>query len=235
MTGSDKSKGGRSRDEVLAGEYVLGVLDSETSRKVEERMRRDRQFAAIVWRWEKNLAQIDDTRGEDAKLRQTFVRMEERLLDFRRQGVFGLLWHSLTFWRGVAISGLFGLAVFIAFTTAPGLTPEPAPLLARMSGENQPVALLARYDERGRRLKVAPVAAGQAAEKSLELWLIAGTDPPKSLGVLPQSGEGEIEVPAGLRLDIAAGAVFAVSLEPAGGSPTGEMTGPVLARGTIGF
>lgn len=235
MTGSDKSKGGRSRDEVLAGEYVLGVLDSETSRKVEERMRRDRQFAAIVWRWEKNLAHVNDSYLEDAGLSEAFVRVEQRLRDFRRRGLLSLLWNSLAFWRGIAISGLVGFAIFSAFSFAPGLTPQPSPLLARMSGENEPVALLARYDKRDGRLKIAPVAAGEPAEKSLELWLIAGSRPPRSLGLLPQSGEGEVTVPAGLRRDIAAGAVFAVSLEPAGGSPTGEITGPVLRSGTIGF
>ena len=60
MTSPDQSKGGRSRDEVLAGEYVLGVLSYQDRRVVEERMRRDRQFAAIVSRWEANLSAFAD-------------------------------------------------------------------------------------------------------------------------------------------------------------------------------
>lgn len=234
MTGSDKSKGGRSRDEVLAGEYVLGVLDPDASRAVEERMRRDRQFAAIVWRWEKNLAHANDSYLDDAGLSRAFVRVEQHLLDFKRQDFLGSLWHSLAFWRGATIFGLVGVAIFIAFSLAPDLSPQPVPLLARMSTENQPVDLLVRYDTRTRRLTVAPVA-GQGTDKALELWLIAGNRSPRSLGLLPQSGDGEIAVPSEMRRDISAGAVFAVSLEPSGGSPTGQITGPVLARGKIGL
>lgn len=234
MTGSDKSKGGRSRDEVLAGEYVLGALDPEACRAVEERMRRDRQFAAIVWRWEKNLAHANDS-YIDAGQSQAVVRVEQGLLDFKRKGVLGSLWHSLSFWRGATISGLIGLAIFIAFSLAPGLAPETASLKARMSAENQPIDLLARYDVRTRRLTVAPVASGQGTKNALQLWLIVGNRPAQSLGLLPQSGDGGIVVPTALRREIAAGAAFAISLEPAGGSPTGAMTGPVLARGKIGF
>ena len=60
MTSSDRSMGDRSRDEVLAGEYVLGVLSSDDRRKVEARMLRDRNFAAIVYRWQENLSTFSD-------------------------------------------------------------------------------------------------------------------------------------------------------------------------------
>ena len=40
MSTPDQSKGDRSRDEVLAGEYVLGVLAGAERQKVEERLPR---------------------------------------------------------------------------------------------------------------------------------------------------------------------------------------------------
>jgi anti-sigma-K factor RskA len=68
-----------------------------------------------------------------------------------------------------------------------------------------------------------------AADRSLELWeLPAGETRPRSLGVLPA---------AGTRLVRAADAgpltQLMISLEPRGGSPTGQPTGPVLYAGTL--
>jgi anti-sigma-K factor RskA len=56
---------------------------------------------------------------------------------------------------------------------------------------------------------------------------------PRSLGLIPASGIGRVRlpVPAGTALqNIPA---LAVSLEPAGGSPTGLPTGPVLYTGAV--
>ncbi|MGB3406166.1 MAG: anti-sigma factor, partial [Jannaschia sp.] len=58
-----------------------------------------------------------------------------------------------------------------------------------------------------------------------ELWLIAGDAAPVSLALVPASGQIDIPRPEGL----APGVIFAVSDEPAGGSPTGAPTGDVLA------
>ncbi len=85
---------------------------------------------------------------------------------------------------------------------------------SRASGEQSQIALLASYDQRSGQLAVTPVAAGGAEQKSLELWLVEGEQPPVSLGVLPQTGQGEIAVPEALRGRLAEGVVLAVSLEP---------------------
>jgi len=42
-----------------------------------------------------------------------------------------------------------------------------------------------------------------------------------------------IVVPTGLRKALLAAATLAVSIEPAGGSPTGAPTGDVIAKGTL--
>ena len=73
-------------------------------------------------------------------------------------------------------------------------------------------------------LNAPPATAGRA----YELWLIPDADaPPQSLGLLPASGRQTVTVPAALRTQLA------VSIEPAGGSPTGLPTGPVIYRGVL--
>ncbi len=68
-----------------------------------------------------------------------------------------------------------------------------------------------------------PVPSGH----DLELWALPeGASRPRSLGVLPAKGR---VVTASLQ----AGTQLMVSLEPRGGSPTGQPTGPVLYGGRL--
>jgi len=63
--------------------------------------------------------------------------------------------------------------------------------------------------------------------------LIAGDNPPQSLGLLPANGAIRLTIPDDLQALASANSVFAVSLEPPGGSPTGLPTGPVVAQGVL--
>ncbi len=234
MSTPDQSKGGRSRDEVLAGEYVLGVLSLEDRQKVERRMRSDRQFAAIVSRWEQNLSEFNEEYEAVAPAAAVFPKIEKRI--FGEVALGAHLWNSLMLWRSVAFASLFlavGVLVF-AITNEGGLRSSAGKqLTASLSGQNSPINLLANYDVANGRLKITPVAAGKSEEKSLELWLIRGSDPAEALGVLPQTGDGEIVLPPELHAKLTEGAIIAVSVEPFGGSPTGKPTGDVVASGTI--
>ena len=236
MTTPDQSKGDRSRDEVLAGEYVLGVLGVEDRLQVEERLRRDRTFATIVRRWEDNLSQFNDDYGIELPPEALFAKIEGRLFSEPPKNAWtsalGTLWNSLALWRGLAVASVAVSAV-VAGTEA-GLWDRSAAapqLVAELAGKDSVISLVARYDSGSGRLQVTPVATGERQQKSLELWLIEGEAAPRSLGVLPQTGEGELIVPDTLRNRFAEGVILAVSLEPFGGSPTGQATGPVIALG----
>jgi anti-sigma-K factor RskA len=236
MSTPDQSKGDRSRDEVLAGEYVLGVLGMAERAEVEARLRHDRPFADVVKRWEGNLLQFNDEYAEFAPPDQLFGKIEQRLFPVTTDNAAPRgLWNALWLWRGLTFASLGGLALMVGLQWAPALRPQPAAtrLTAELSGDKSDIALLASYDARSGQLAVTPVAAGGADQKSLELWLVEGEQPPVSLGVLPQTGQGEIAVPEDLRGRMTEGVVLAVSLEPFGGSPTGKATGPVLAVGPI--
>lgn len=237
MTTPEQSEGDRSRDELLAGEYVLGVLSLAAREKVEARMRNDRAFAAIVARWQENLADFDDDYLDEAPPAHVFEAIETRVFDTSQMGRSSdgrrSWWNSLPIWRGLAIGSLGLLVTYVAIDSGwvrPG--GPPAPLFAQMAGKDSAVALVARYDGGAGRLQLTPVATGAEAERSLELWLVPdGGKPPISLGVLPQTGEGGIVIPANLRPSLAEGVTLAVSIEPFGGSPTGQPTGEVIASG----
>lgn len=237
MNNPDQSEGDRARDEVLAGEYVLGVLSAENRARVEARIRRDRAFAAIVARWEENLSPLNEEYEAIAPPDFILPMVERRVLSARRRqeqgGMLAALWGSLALWRFVALASLFLFAGTMFFNARQpvAVTPQPLRPLAELSGENNAVSLAARYDAANGRLRLTPVATAAEDQHSLELWVIDGADPAVSLGILPQSGEGELSIPETLRPKLKDGVTLAVSLEPYGGSPSGAPTGPVLAKG----
>jgi anti-sigma-K factor RskA len=235
MTSPDQSKGGRSRDEVLAGEYVLGVLSFKDRRVVEERMRRDRHFAAIVSRWETNLSAFNDDYDVISPGQETFKQIEARLFGTPEAAPTPTrgLWASIVFWRCLALVSLLMTAGALTIATVAVTPPQTAaPLVAELAAPNSQVNLLASYERQSGRLRIVPIAIGKPEEKSLELWLVPASGAPKSLGVFPPGQAGELVIPVDMRGSIDEGAALAVSLEPFGGSPTGRVTGPIVASGT---
>lgn len=223
------------RDEVIAGEYVLGVLSADDRRKVEVRLASDRNFAAMVDRWQNNLSSFDEayeTLGPPRKMPSVNrLRLVDQPVPAPVRSRHGL-WTSLALWRGLALASLAALTVMGA--SMAGLFEAPstdASLVAELTGKDSAVNLVARFDRVTGRMTIAPVATGQEEQKSLELWLMEGGKPAISLGVLPQTGEGEIAVPSAHQAKLSAGSVLAVSVEPLGGSPSGSATGPIVARG----
>jgi anti-sigma-K factor RskA len=83
-------------------------------------------------------------------------------------------------------------------------------------------------------LVIVPAALLANDRRSYELWLIpSGETRPRSLGLVQPGQPIRLDIPAGLAGRITQDATLAVSLEPPGGSPTGQPTGPVIAAGKL--
>lgn len=141
-------------------------------------------------------------------------------------------------WRvlGATLTGALAGAAAIAALFLAG------PAGVRHGGEPVPLAVLASADG-ARWLRAATISDGRylrldhagppvAADRSLELWLIAeGSGTPQSLGLLATAGPVTV-LPLGSA--IGAGDMLALSEEPAGGSPATGPTGPVLISAVVG-
>jgi len=104
-----------------------------------------------------------------------------------------------------------------------------AQFVAVFQKDEQSPAFLMSVDTDKRTVTVRQVAAERLADKSYQLWI--ATQPgaaPRSLGVL---GTDDYTVQATLASydpAVVNNATFGISLEPLGGSPTGQPTGPVI-------
>jgi anti-sigma-K factor RskA len=231
--GDASGRGRREQDEILAGEYVLGVLSLDARRRVESRMRSDQAFARLIDRWQSNLQSFNEDYQEDQPPQAVFDAIERRLFG-QTQGQAGRanMWNSIGFWRGFSfVASVIAVAAIVYIATTQIAVKQGRGLVAELSAPGNPITLLASFDPTDGRLRIVPVAS-ENKDKSLQLWLVPGNGNPKSLGVFQPGASGELVIPTDLRADIGEGATLAVSLEPLGGSPTGLPTGPVIASGS---
>ncbi len=144
------------------------------------------------------------------------------------------MWQSLAFWRGLATAtSALAVACLAALIYVGAISQPGAPLLARLDAEGGKPSFVAAINTNGGNLTIVPAALLGAEQKSMELWLIPPGDKPHSLGLIDPNRPVTIKVPKDLLREVSNEAVLAVSLEPLGGSPTGQPTGPVIANGKL--
>ncbi len=221
-------------DDLLAAEYVLGVLPADEREQVARRIEADPAFARVVDLWEVRLAPLAEAYGPAEVPAAIKAALDRRLFgDAPAAAARPGLWSSLAFWRGLAAASLAGLAVAVALPLLRPAPPGPERLVASLAADQSDVRYLALVDPAHDHISLSHVSGERAAGRDFELWMIEGQNPPVSMGVVPVGATISVVVTPELRAKLAQGAVLAISLEPSGGSPTGQPTGPVVAAGDL--
>lgn len=221
-----------------AAEHALGVTSAEMRALAEVRRAREPAFDHAVAAWEERLAPLADAIAPMEPRRRVWPRVA------RSVGQRGGL-HSVGFWRGATAASLALAAASVLLIvipapepppTEPASAPAPAPvltgLIAPKPGETGPT-VVATVDEARNELIFTAANVTTAADKSAELWVIPAGQKPVSLGVITAGQERRMPLPASLTGASQATAVLAITLEQAGGSPTGDPQGPVIATGGL--
>ncbi|MER9136608.1 anti-sigma factor [Mesorhizobium sp. M0047] len=238
MTLAEDTGPERGGDDLLAAEYVLGVLAADERRIASRRIEAETDFARLVDGWEVNFSPLaaayqdiePPTSVKPAIDRRLFASAGAVTAPAQPRG----LWSSLAFWRGLAAAAVAALVIYIAVPILnPPVEQPQARLVASLAAEGSDVKYLAVYDAAHHEVGLSHVSGERAAGKDFELWMIEGKNPPVSMGVIPAGATARIIVSPAARQKLAQGAVLAVSLEPSGGSPTGQPTGPVVAAGDL--
>ncbi len=227
------------KDKWLAAEYALGVLERDDLRLAELRVDNDPVFRKAVEDWQQQLTPMLNEVAPVAPPAAVWEKIEARTSGDTPERAIGL-WDSLAFWRGLTgVSAGLAIAALAALLFLPGIgvftgPPEAGkPLIATLTAKGEAPAFIARFDPQSGALFVRTSAGDGADNRVPELWLIPDDGVPRSLGLLAQAGSGNLEVSRQNLSVLDDGATLAVSLEPAGGSPTGAPTGPVIASGKL--
>ena len=226
------------RADALAGEYVLGTLRGRARQRFERLVRTERIVADALRGWEERLLPLAEALPPIAPPSRVWAAILARIRSAAATPrARSLLWARASWWRGLALVGLAtSLALAIALFKPVAEAPEGT-LVIVLAGQDAKPALVATAVRTSRYLNVkaiAPVAV--APDRSLELWMLPETGNPRSLGVISTiapAGVARIELPAAADRTLQSIPALAVSVEPAGGSPTGLPTGPVLYTGSV--
>ena len=225
----------RERLERLAAEFALGTTPPRVRRRLAAIARRDRAVATALSEWERRIAVL----GEDVPpttppprvWRNIVVRLgldpdrvEREAEGQRRTG----------FWRALAIASLAGVVVLGVAEWRRPRSVVPAPLVVVLSGADAKVGLIATGSRGERYLTVRTVGnAAPGVDKAFELWALPQSGSPQPLGVIPAGDLVRVPLPNAVDEILSNISTLAVSVEPAGGSPSGKPTGPVLYSGPV--
>lgn len=222
-----------NRDDLyaVAGEYVLGTLDAESARDIEAALPSNDDLRRAVAFWEGELHPLSRLAAPAEPPARIWAAIEARVgRPTRERPAVSRAWRSPAPWRwatfGTAAVAA-GLALYIALARPTPAPPLVAVLHAPQQTDGRWVATTGRNG-----LSIKSLAGTKPpAGRSFELWAIPpGSSRPQSLGVIPTSGALRVAaLPTGVR----EGTTLAISVEPPGGSPTKQPTGPVVFLGEV--
>lgn len=231
-----------SERERLAAEYAMGLLEAEETARCERRLGDDPRFAALVEEWRTRLCEIDASATPVAPNPALWARivadlgsLEAPARPTRRPSPAAdrlrAWWGSLDLWRGIGLVASAAVLLLAVGTAHYARQAGQAPVLVAvlLSDQDRPAAVVNAFrDGRTELLALSPLAAPEG--KSLQVWTLWDrARGPVSVGLLDRLGNVELSVD-GLPVP-AVDQLFEVTLEPAGGSPTGRPTGPILMKG----
>lgn len=219
--------------DMLSAEYILGLLKGTARRRFEQLVRQKPVWAQTLNWWESHLHLLADTVPAVSPPNKVWKSIEAQL--FKRNTAQASSW-----WRNWAFASTALAAVFatllVVQTPQSVVDSTPAAVALLASDKSEAGWLLNETKKSPTNVTINAIALASLqikADNAFELWLLpADKSKPISLGLLPQKGNSVFKVPVEV-IPLMATGLLAVSLEPVGGSPTGQPTGAVLYQGKM--
>jgi len=220
------------RANALAAEYVLGTLRGRARERFERLARTDRALTDAVRTWEERLLPLAEQLPPIAPPARVWAAILARIRG--APAARASIWSSLGLWRALAFASLATVVALAVVLLKPLPEAPEGALVVVLAGTDAKPALVASADRLGRTLSVKPVArVDLAADRALELWMLPDGGNPRSLGLISATGVVRVALSGPADQALRNIPALAVSLEPRGGSPTGQPTGPVLYSGSV--
>jgi anti-sigma-K factor RskA len=222
------------RADALAAQYVAGTLRGGARRRFEALLSGHPALRRAVAGWQDRLMPLTAALPPVQPRAGVWRAIEQRLWPAPAKQPW---WQTLSLWRTVsALATVAVVALAVRVATPP---PAEAPVVVVLQGTGAAPGVtggvVASFSADGSALVARPLTpVSLQTDRVLELWWARETGPPRSLGLIKADGTTVLrkgQLPGGLRgsgLDH-----MAVSVEPPGGSPTGQPTGPVVFYGKL--
>ncbi len=222
--------------DALAGEYVIGTLTLAERTAVTARRQREPELDAAIRAWEHRLAPLDSNTQSVPPPGSIWHQVEQRLDATAAHTAMLIdvvqLNRRLRRWQYVAATASAIAASLILYV---GLQqafnpPMPQSYVAVFQKDDVLPSFYLTIDLKSRELTVRPVNAEQHPGKTYQLWIASDQlgPAPQSLGLVDTDLRPTRKTLASFDPQLLQKATFGVSLEPAGGSPTGRPTSPAL-------
>ena len=227
------------RADRLAAEYALGTLRGGARRRFESLLPSHPALKHASQDWELRLQLLAGQVEPVEPPEHVWARIEARLFASQSSPAHSASaparwWAALGLWRGLTAATALAATVMATALLLPA--PAAAPIVVVLQStpaglELVKTGFVASISADGKALVLRPLAPITVdARQALELWAVPKAGAPRSLGLI-RPGDAPTTV---LRTGLLQGTgAFAVSLEPAGGSPTGAPTGPIVSAGEI--
>jgi len=211
----------------LAADYAIGLMPATARKRFEHLLLDDAALRIELGHWQDALASLTGTLPErpvpDHVWAGIKARIEPQVLHVPAKKPF---WMNF---RLLAAACAVVLALFVGVLHQRENTAQYNATLVNAS--QQPALRIQAFADY---LQVEPLTlAALEPARVLELWAIPAVGKPISLGLVPDAGKGRIQLSKEQQALLTAPLTLAVSLEPQGGSPTGQPTGPVLYQGAL--
>ncbi len=235
------------RADRLAAEYAAGLLRGGARRRFERLLPAHPALAAAAAQWADRLELLGNRIQPVEPPARVWIGIQRKLFGAANDAQapspvspVSLVRperqpdRQLRVWRVVGSAAL-AASVALGFLVIRPVEPQ-APIVVVLHETPQGLALsktgfVASVSPDGRALVLKPLGPMKIeASQALELWAVPAEGTPRSLGLLASGDGATTVVRAGLLKGTKA---FAVSLEPAGGSPTGQPSGPVVSAGNV--
>ena len=219
-------------------EYVLGLLEADERDALARELASSSTAAAAEALWRRRLLPLAEQVAPEVPPERLWLRIRAALefdVPRRRPGLWGnlRLWHWLTLGSGALLAAACTALVFV-LVHRPAAPPIPY-MAATITESNGQVGWTATMDIAKARMIIVPTAPQKVQPgRTPELWLIPAGARPIAVGLISTHAPITLALSASLVARLGPTARLAVSIEPLGGSPTGQPTGPVVAAGQIG-
>ncbi|MDR7088814.1 MULTISPECIES: anti-sigma factor [Cellvibrio] len=216
------------RQNALSSEYVLGSLHGPARIRFQRLLMQHNSMRHTLWRWESRLNELGTALPDVQPAPEVWERIQARLGFTTVPPVTSSNVVSLPQRKPRALQWLAGLSAAAAILMAVLLVNlQPVePLLPGQIAvvQSEKAQALWLIELREDQLLVTATDKFKALDnQDYELWMVAADGrPPISLGLLPK--QGKLSLPRSVLFDQVQVAALAVSLEPLGGSPTGQPT-----------